>query len=315
MILAAEVGVACLFLTLLLVGPGQAWWGLAPAVPVIPATPAPPATASPTAVPVTATATPFLPDTDLVLVWGPGQDPPVMAALQARRPALIDGGLPEPPTPIPDIIPTPGRDAPATGPLNYPQQLVLYAVSLHYVAPTAGEALRLARELNFTGKDSHPSNMCGPLSMAILREAGLVSPATSLEEFWLLNPRQPRAQGLLARTFPAERFDHLVSKVALNQMDWQAAPLHPGDFLYLYAGVGGNFEHMLVVNRVDSAQRAFAVTNYATEEGFVIREMLLYDPHDKTAGLFATWTRRPYALLGSTGYGGFEIWRARLPQP
>lgn len=189
----------------------------------------------------------------------------------------------------------------------------MYIASLRFVAPSAPQALRLARELDFIGRDSHPSNMCGPLSIAILREAGLISPETNLAAFWLLNPRQTQAQKLLAETFPVERFDHLVAKTPLNQIDWQTSPLQAGDFLYLYAGQGGNFEHMLVVNRIDANLRAYTVTNYATPEGFVIQERLLYDPNDPSAGLLAEWTRRPFALLGSTGFGGFEVWRLRQP--
>jgi hypothetical protein len=201
----------------------------------------------------------------------------------------------------------------ASGPLSTQQQLWLGIVSMHYVAPTTEDAIRLARDLNYIGKDGHPSNACGPLSIAILREAGIISAETSLEKFWLLDPKKPSARQLLARTFPPDRFDDLRFTTPLNQFDWESFPLLPGDFLYLYAGPGGNFEHMLVVNRVDSQKRAYAVTNYGTPNGFVITEVMLYDPKDKNVGMFHIWTKQNYALLGSTGFGGFEVWRLHSP--
>ena len=68
---------------------------------------------------------------------------------------------------------------------------------------------------------------------------------------------------------------------------------------------------MLVVNRVDSQGRAYSVTNYNTEEGFVINEVMLYDPNDPSAGIFAQWTKREKQLLGSTGFAGYEVWRLK----
>jgi hypothetical protein len=303
-LLAAEVAAACLLLVVVL---GWRVWPRAVSIQ----SDSTPAASALTETPVNASPTPFEPDPDLVLLWGPGQNPPAIATAGAFA-AAQGGDLLQPPTAIPDIIPTPGSQG-SRGPLNYPQQLRLYIASLRFVAPSAPQALRLARELDFVGRDSHPSNMCGPLSIAILREAGLISPETNLPAFWLLNPRQPLAQKLLAETFPAERFDHLVTQTPLNKIDWKTSPLQAGDFLYLYAGQGGNFEHMLVVNRIDADLRAYAVTNYATDQGFVIQERLLYDPNDPSAGLFTEWTRRPFAILGSTGFGGFEVWRLRQP--
>jgi hypothetical protein len=70
---------------------------------------------------------------------------------------------------------------------------------------------------------------------------------------------------------------------------------------------------MLVVNRVDKDLRAYAVTNYGTAEGYVIAEALLYDPADPNAGLFHTWTKERQAILGATGFGGYELWRLKQP--
>jgi hypothetical protein len=220
-----------------------------------------------------------------------------------------------PPSATPENTPTFVSDEQflASGPLTVPQQMLLNIASLKYVAPTTQEAIRIAQEINFIGNDGHPSNMCGPLSIAILRDAGILNPDTNLSKFWLLDPKQNSTRKLLASTFPEERFENFKFTTPLNQFDWNSFPLQPGDFLYIYAGIGGNFEHMLVVDRVDYQLRAYAVTNHATPDGFVITEVLLYDPEDKNIGIFHTWTERHYAMLGSTGFGGFELWRLRSP--
>lgn len=66
---------------------------------------------------------------------------------------------------------------------------------------------------------------------------------------------------------------------------------------------------MLIVTRVDYQGRAYSVTNHDTEEGFIIDEVMLYDPRDPSVGIFAQWTRREKQVLGSTGFAGFEVWR------
>lgn len=71
---------------------------------------------------------------------------------------------------------------------------------------------------------------------------------------------------------------------------------------------------MLVVTRVDSLGRAYSVTNYNTEQGFIIDEALLYDPADSNAGLFSQWTEKQFAKLGSTGFAGYEVWRLKENQ-
>jgi hypothetical protein len=196
------------------------------------------------------------------------------------------------------------------GPLSDDQQINLYRASLAYSQTTVADSLRAAKEINQVGYGD-PSNICGPLAIAILRDAGLLNSDAIPHDFWLLDPRTTEDQRKLARAFPRPQFTHDVAQTPLNKMDWRTSPLQPGDFLFIWHGSGGNFDHMLVVNRVDRALRAFAVTNFATTEGFMIAETLLYDPNDPTAGIFHTWTREQEAILGSTGFGGFELWRAR----
>jgi hypothetical protein len=180
-----------------------------------------------------------------------------------------------------------------------------------YVAQTQVDSIQMARSLNIVKEGGDPTNICGPLSIAILRDAGIVDPYIKIRDFWLLNPSDNRR--LLDQTFPPEQFDHFQSSIPLNEMDWNSFPLLPGDFLYLYAGSQGTFEHMLVVTRVDDNGRAYAVTNHATSDGFVIDEVMLYDPANPGLGKFSEWTNRQNNNNGRTGFGGFELWRLIHP--
>lgn len=158
----------------------------------------------------------------------------------------------------------------------------------------------------------NPSNTCGPLAIAIMKDAGLINAEINPHDFWLLNPNRDGDRALLNRTFPTNYYEDIRFKTPLNKFDWRSFPLAPGDFLYIYSGTGGNFDHMLVVNRIDSNLRTYAVTNINTSNGFIIVEVMLYDPNNPMQGIFHTWTETQYAILGSTGFGGFEIWRLRV---
>ncbi|MFH1185074.1 MAG: hypothetical protein V1755_08560 [Chloroflexota bacterium] len=197
-----------------------------------------------------------------------------------------------------------------SGPLPAAQQVALYRASLNYVQASVADSVRAAKEINGVGYGD-PSNICGPLAIAILRDAGVIGLDVAPHDYWLLDPAKVPDQRLIAAAFPPARFMHEVNEAPLNKVDWTAAPLQPGDFLFIWHGSWGNFDHMLVVNRVDSGGRAYAVTNFGTPEGYLIAETMLYDPVDPQAGIFHTWTKERDAILGSTGFGGYEIWRAR----
>lgn len=198
------------------------------------------------------------------------------------------------------------------GPLLEEQQINLYDISMIYVEPTTRGSLYLSKEINGV-KYGNASNTCGPLAIAILRDSGIIDENVLAHDFWLLNPKVPANREILEQTFPSDRFVHLQTKYPFTKINWHDFPLLPGDFVYIEAGTGGNFDHMLTVNRVDNKKRAYAVTNYRNEYGFVITEVLLYDPNDPQAGIFHTWTQRQNQVLGSTGFGGMEIWRLRSP--
>ncbi|MBC8334840.1 MAG: hypothetical protein ISR59_12050 [Anaerolineales bacterium] len=198
-----------------------------------------------------------------------------------------------------------------TGPLNGEEQAYLHLTSLYFVAPDYFASKAIGEEINGVGY-GHPSNICGPLSIAILQRGNILSKNIIPYDFWLLNPDNYEDRLILKATFPQERFESFRTKIALDRFDWVSFPLLAGDFLYLYSGSRGNFEHMLTVTRVDDLGRAYTVTNHKTEElGFVITEELLYDPKNPGEGLFYQWTAREKATLGATGFEGFQLFRLR----
>ncbi len=231
---------------------------------------------------------------------------PTLIVVQTETPDIF-----LPPTSTPDAVQSTINNGGLifTGSLSNDQQIALYKASLNYVQPTVLDSIQKAKEINGVGYGD-PSNICGPLAIAIMQDAGLVNDTGLVpHDFWLLNPLASTDEKLLERAFPSDRFLHIKFTTPLNRINFRAFPLLPGDFLFIWHGSGGNFDHMLVVTRVDNNLHAYTVTNYGTPEGFVIAEALLYDPNDPKVGIFHTWTQERDAILGSTGFGGFELWR------
>jgi hypothetical protein len=220
------------------------------------------------------------------------------------------------PTVSPTFTPTPSTaelmiasgDIVISGPLTKEQQIKLYEASQFFLAPTYAQSKEMSVQINKV-RFSDPSTTCGPLSVAILQKAGILSKDLDPHSFFLVNPDLGKDRSVIKSAFPPEKYSDTRYKVRIDQVDWAANPLMPGDFVYIYSGTGGNFEHMLVVNRVDSQGRTFSVTNYGTDAGFIINEVLLFDPTDPQAGIFSQWTEKQYAKLGSTGFAGYEVWR------
>ena len=195
------------------------------------------------------------------------------------------------------------------GPLTKAQQIDLYNASIKFIAPTTASSTEVGEQINGTGYGS-PTIICGPLSIAILQSAGLISSDNLIPfDFWLLNPYISKDRALINRVFPPAQYENFDVNIPLNEFKFSGFVFMPGDFVYIKHGSGGNFDHMLVVNRVDGEGRAYSVTNYNTEDGFIINEVLLYDLKDPTAGIFRKWTEKREAVEGSTGFGGFELWR------
>lgn len=204
---------------------------------------------------------------------------------------------------------------PADGIFTHDQAVRLYQASLKYLAPTDADSVRVARDLRFV-KGADVSNMCGPLAAAILRDAGFLPADVDLHDFWLLNPREKPHRDTLQKMFPADQYLDYLSTTPINEFDFRRYPLKAGDFLYIYAGEDGSFEHMLTVTRVDDVGRAYTVTNVHTDfYNFAIREVALYDPTQPGVGQFFEWTNKGNYELGVTGLGGFELWRRIVPLP
>ena len=205
--------------------------------------------------------------------------------------------------------PTPEISQIESGVLTAEQRSRLSSAALRYVGDTVATAIQVSHSVDSYGV--YPASICGPLSIAILQDAGLLDPAVDRHSFWKLDPRPDVDLPLLQQTFPKERYLWYSFRTPINEFDFHAFPLYPGDFLYLYAGDMGSFEHMLVVSRVDDAGRVYAVTNLLTPVGYLIQEKMLYDPNQPGEGLFYDWTNQANWQLGLTGFGGFDLWRLK----
>lgn len=237
------------------------------------------------------------------------------------------------PTPIPTNTPTPTPTHTATPVPPSPTptltkkeqaEIWLHEASLAYLANTPKKALEVARSIDFTeGPYENPDNMCGPLTVAIMRDSGYLPAEANPHNMWLLCPRtdNPECHGLriLERTFfPPDQYDYIWVEESVGKHNWRSDPLQPGDWLYLYVlkGVSNytGFDHMIVVTRVDERGRAYSVTNVNHGDGFVIREELLYDPKRPGEGLFYDLTNDELRKeLGMTGTAGYLLIRAKEP--
>ncbi len=226
---------------------------------------------------------------------------------------LVAGGLPgrvhAGPAPA-EPFPQPQDDAPpgaeAVPPAVCQQVRALHRWALRLTRLDPAQADALARTLGYAS-DASASLMCVPLSLEVLRQARLLPPEVQPAAYWLLNPQQePRK---VARLFPPERFVHDLITDLPSRLDFRARPLAPGDVLYLYSGSWGTFSHMMVVTYVDRAGRAYGLSNLNTPQGYIVREVLLYDPNRPGVGQLARWNDPRWGWLGLTGFGGVEVWR------
>jgi len=141
---------------------------------------------------------------------------------ESRGSALFTATVGVPPTPAPTRLP----DTYDYSVLTESQKDRLYRASLEYLADTEAEAVRVARGLRFVENEGHPANFCGPLSIAILRDAGLVDRYTDLHNFWLLNPRDDYTEDyILEKTFPRESYLWYQTTTSINEFDFNAFPL------------------------------------------------------------------------------------------
>ena len=180
-----------------------------------------------------------------------------------------------------------------------------------FVTSSQEETHQIARVLGFQRYGSEdPSNMCGPLSAAILHRAGLlpssVGPVADFHNYWLADPL---SNGRPWSLFPSDQYQIHRFTQSIEQFDFWEWPLQPGDFVYTYSG-NGAYSHMFVVTEVDASGRGYTVTNQEQADGnYLIERLLLYDPSDPKAGVLhntcencGSWRRR-------TGLGGFDVLR------
>lgn len=196
--------------------------------------------------------------------------------------------------------------------LTEDQELFLHEASLKYIAKDEFEAQDVARGIDYMEGSGyeHPSLMCGPLSIAILRDGGLLAVGADVSDFWLPDPKGPD-RNLFRQTFPERFYEWIDEKESIGEIDYTQKPLYPGDLIFLRAGNRGSFGHVLVVTRVDAEGRVFSVTNFRTPDGFIVDEVMLYDPKKPSAGKFYEWTDAKNSQLGLTGFGGFYLWRLK----
>ncbi len=231
---------------------------------------------------------------------------------KTNPPAPTNTATPVPPTPT------------ATLTKIEQSEIRLHEASLAYLAYTPKKALEVARSIDFTeGNFENPDNMCGPLTVAIMRDAGFLPEEAPLKNMWLLCMREdendedlPHCSGM--KTLNSDQYDYAWVLESVGKRNWRSDPLQPGDWLYLFVlkGVSNytGFDHMIVVTRVDEQGRAYSVTNINHGNGFVIREELLYDPKRPGKGLFYDLTNDELRKeLGMTGTAGYLLIRAKNP--
>ena len=195
----------------------------------------------------------------------------------------------------------------------------IYNASLNYIAETPEISDKIAQKIGFAGgKVESASNASGPLSIAILKDAGLLPGTTDIHDIGLLcAPDRSDCNGievLQNEYFPPEEYDYFLIKESVRSYDFISNPLQTGDWLYLFVKNNG-FDHMLTVTRIDENGAAYTVTNVNRGNGFIISEELLYDPSKPGTGLFYELTdharTNPKINLSITGDGGFLLVRRK----
>ena len=161
-----------------------------------------------------------------------------------------------------------------------------------------------------------PSNMCGPLAVAILKKMGFLPDYTAAKSYWIFNPEEKSER---ERLFPSDKFDYIRVMEPVNRYDFSKNPFQVGDFVFLS---GGSFGHMLAVTEIDDQGRAYTITNIKQYDGtFKIEKIMLYDPNipvDPKATLYydpkkpdEPYFNNGWAILSPHGRTGvnFYIWR------
>ncbi|MEE4193818.1 MAG: serine hydrolase [Anaerolineae bacterium] len=237
---------------------------------------------------------------------------PIDNAAGTSTPDTTENQTPTP-TVAPDHTPTATMQPAPTSILTDAQLARLVEAAAAYISPDPASADQTVKEMGYaSGADA--SLTCGPLAIAILQDAGLLSPYLPLNDFWLASPRPDRNEPIFKEAFPEDQYEWKRDTTPMVEMDFMADPLLPGDFVYTF---GGNYEHMFTVTRVDEAGRAYTVQNleqgYLNDDpndtSFVIQETLLYDPNEPGVGMVYEWADDFNWKLGHTGTHGYQRFR------
>lgn len=236
--------------------------------------------------------------------------PQAVEATKSVTATPTPSNTPEAPQPSP-TIPRP------TSVLSAEQLTRLATAGASYISPDTESADATVKAMNYAaGADA--SLTCGPLTIAILQNAGLLSPYLPLNDFWLSSPLPGNNEPIFKEAFPQDRFEWTRDTTPMAEMDFTANPLLAGDFIYTF---GGNYEHMFTVTRVDEAGRAYTVQNleqgYLNDDPddirFIIEETLLYDPSQPGIGMVYEWADDFNWKLGFTGTEGYMRFRPIVP--
>ncbi len=185
--------------------------------------------------------------------------------------------------------------------------LLKQAASAYVVESTEG-ADQIARKINWLpDQDVEDSSMmCGPLSGAILQDAGFLPPDFDLGLLWLPDPIRNGRPWTLFNREEFYVFGFRSPYLALARFNFIQFPLLPGDMIYSYGGSG---THVFVVTEIDASGRAYTVTNYCLgEDNCPIRRMLLYDLEQPGQGAFYKEFQEGWFR---TGLMGFDVLRSK----
>ncbi len=204
-------------------------------------------------------------------------------------------------------------DGGSTGTTNSDPGYTEILVARRYISHSQKDATKTALEINWLPSSpfEHPSNMCGPLSAAILKDAGILPADTDTGKFWPLDADSVQGVKTLEKLFPKEDFEWIRFTEQINKIDYTKNPLLLGDWVYIFSGKGSQ-SHMLTVTKVSDDGKVYSInSNQKDERGYVIEEDLLYDPSNKSGFMYewTDWHKR--GDYGTTGFGGMLIIRSR----
>ena len=133
---------------------------------------------------------------------------PAILPMPSSLPSSETGLIPLQPHPsAPPPTPTLNTEQLVLGnPLDEEKQARLHAASLAFIAPDFYSSKAIGEAINGEGY-GHPSNICGPLAIAILQEGAILSNRTAPYEFWLLNPDVTEDLRKLESVFIESRFE------------------------------------------------------------------------------------------------------------